>query len=231
LLTAQEWVSSRLGYRFNDAALLEAALTHRSAGPVNYERLEFLGDSVLNFVVAGLIFREFATAAEGELSRYRAALVSTQTLAGIAAELHLGDQLHLGSGELKTGGFRRESILADSLEALFGAVYLDGGVEAASRVIATLLRVRLAALPNADSLKDPKTRLQEVLQARGLPRPDYQLESSSGEPHDQWFVASCRVAALGLVEVGEGTSRRRAEQSAAQRVLGALIKSGEPADG
>lgn len=229
MLTAQEWVYSRLGYRFKDAALLEAALTHRSAGPVNYERLEFLGDSVLNFLVAALIFREFPRAAEGDLSRYRAALVSTPTLAGIAAELGLGDQLHLGSGELKTGGFRRESILADALEALFGAVYLDGGVEAVSQVIAMLLGARLAALPTADSLKDPKTRLQEVLQSRGLPRPDYRLESSTGEPHDQWFVASCKVDALGLLHVGEGTSRRRAEQSAAQRVLDALIKSGERA--
>ncbi len=222
MLTSAEWSESRLGYPFRDPALLDAALTHRSAGRGNYERLEFLGDAVLNFVVAVLVFQSYPDATEGDLSRYRAALVSGQTLAEIANELGLGDQLRLGSGELKTGGFRRESILADALEALFGAIYLDGGPQAAQAVIQGLLTDRVAELPEADELKDPKTRLQELLQGRGKPLPTYSVEDVSGEPHEHWFVASCDVEAYGLRERGEGTSRRRAEQAAAQRVLEAL---------
>jgi len=222
LPSAVEWAAKRLGHRFGDPALLDAALTHRSAGRSNYERLEFLGDSVLNFVVALLAFREYPDAEEGELSRYRAALVSSICLAEVAAELGLGEQLRLGSGELKSGGFRRSSILADSLEALFGAVYLDAGLEATSAVIAGLLAGRLRQLPAAEALKDPKTRLQEALQARSLPLPQYALEEVSGEAHEQWFAASCDVAALGLRGRGEGASRRKAEQAAAERVLVAL---------
>jgi ribonuclease-3 len=171
--TAREWVRDALGYECNDAALLEEALTHRSAGSSHNERLEFLGDAVLNFVVAKLVFDEFADADEGDLSRFRASLVSGETLAVIAAEIDLGSQLRLGSGELKSGGFRRKSILADALEALFGAVYLDGGFDAAARVIERLFVARLDRLPSAAELKDPKTRLQEALQARGLPLPSY----------------------------------------------------------
>ncbi len=221
-LTAGDWSARRLGYAFDDPALLEAALTHRSAGRANYERLEFLGDSVLNFVVAVLAFRRHPEASEGDLSRYRSALVSSRTLADVAAELDLGDQLRLGGGELKSGGFRRGSILADSLEAVIGAVYLDGGLERAQAVVEQLFAGRLAALPTAQDLKDPKTRLQEALQSRGLALPRYAMEEVSGEPHDQWFVASCEAEALGLRERGEGSSRRKAEQEAAQRVLAAL---------
>ena len=222
--SAGDWVESRLGYTFRDPALLDAALTHRSAGRANYERLEFLGDSVLNFVVAVLAFQSFPEASEGDLSRYRSALVSSRTLADMAAELKLGDQLRLGGGELKSGGFRRDSILADSLEAVFGAVYLDGGLEAAHGVIERLVATRLQNLPDAQELKDPKTRLQEELQSRGLALPRYAVEEVSGEPHDQWFVASCEVAALELRERGEGSSRRKAEQDAAQRVLAGLVR-------
>lgn len=229
MLTSGEWSETRLGYRFNDPALLEAALTHRSAGKQNYERLEFLGDAVLNFAVAGLVFAEYPDANEGDLSRYRAALVSGHSLAEAAARLGLGEQLRLGSGELKTGGFRRGSILSDSLEALFGAIYLDGGLEAARGVIGCLLADRLAGLPEARALKDPKTRLQELLQARGDGLPSYAVEDMSGEPHEHWFVASCEVAARGLRETGEGPSRRRAEQAAAQRVLDALAAREEEA--
>jgi ribonuclease-3 len=219
LLTAAAWAEARLGYAFRDPALLDAALTHRSASKHNYERLEFLGDSVLNFTTAVLLYGAYPDADEGDLSRYRATLVSGSSLAVVAAGLGLGDQLRLGSGELKTGGFRRGSILADALEALFGAVYLDGGMAAAREVIGRLFADRLGQLPGAQELKDPKTRLQELLQSRGLPLPAYAVEEVSGEPHDQRFVASCDVAALDVRARGEGSSRRRAEQEAAQRVL------------
>ena len=226
MLTSGEWSEARLGYRFGDPALLDSALTHRSAGRANYERLEFLGDSVLNFAVAVLVYRAYPEADEGDLSRYRASLVSGQSLAEAASELGLGEQLRLGSGELKTGGFRRSSILADALEALFGAVYLDGGFDAARSVIERLFASRLAQLPEARDLKDPKTRLQELLQGRGRRLPVYAVEDVSGEPHEHWFVASCEVEELSLRERGEGTSRRRAEQAAAERVLGQLSERG-----
>lgn len=222
MLQAAEWSARRLGYRFRDPALLEAALTHRSASRTNYERLEFLGDSVLNFAVALLAFRTFPAAPEGDLSRFRAALVSAPALAAIGVGLELGDQLRLGSGELKSGGFRRDSILADSLEAILGAIYLDGGIDAARDVVERLLGDQLRELPSAETLKDPKTRLQEVLQSRGLALPAYALEEVGGEPHAQWFVASCEVAGLALRATGRGSSRRRAEQEAAQHLLGAL---------
>jgi ribonuclease-3 len=224
LLTAGEWALARLGYGFRDPALLEAALTHRSAGRRNYERLEFVGDAVLNFAVAALLYRACPDADEGELSRYRAALVSGSSLAEVAAELRLGEQLRLGGGEMKSGGYRRSSILADAFEALLGAVYLDGGTDAASAVIEALFADRLGALPEAHELKDPKTRLQEQLQARGLPLPAYAVEAVSGEPHEQWFVARCEVGALDLQSLGEGSSRRRAEQEAARQVLETLSR-------
>jgi ribonuclease III, bacterial len=227
LQSADKWAEQRLGYRFRDPALLEAALTHRSASRVNYERLEFLGDSVLNFAVALLAFRAFPDAPEGDLSRYRAALVSAPSLAAVAGTLALGDQLRLGSGELKSGGFRRDSILADSLEAILGAIYLDGGLDAAGEVVERLLGHQLRDLPAAESLKDPKTRLQEALQSRGLPLPRYTLDEVGGEPHEQWFVASCEAAALSLRGTGRGSSRRRAEQEAAQKVLEALERDQE----
>jgi ribonuclease-3 len=224
LRNAADWAEHRLGYRFRDPALLEAALTHRSASRRNYERLEFLGDAVLNFVVAELAFAGFPEAPEGDLSRYRAAVVSAPSLAEVAGSLGLGDQLRLGSGELKSGGFRRDSILADCLEAVFGAIYLDGGLEPATTVIRGLLGERLSELPSAETLKDPKTRLQEELQSRGLALPRYALEEVGGEPHEQWFVASCEAAELGLRATGKGSSRRRAEQEAATRLLEAIAR-------
>lgn len=222
LKTAGEWLRDKLGYECRDPALLEAALTHRSAGSSHNERLEFLGDAVLNCVVARLVFDEFAAADEGDLSRFRASLVSGESLAVIAAEIDLGNQLRLGSGELKSGGFRRKSILADALEALFGAVYLDGGFEAAAGVVERLFVPRLDRLPSAAELKDPKTRLQEALQARGLPLPAYSVESISGEAHNQLFQVRCSVSSLGLKVSASGPSRRRAEQAAAQLLLSAL---------
>ena len=226
--TALEWQRDALGYECRDPALLEAALTHRSAGGPHNERLEFLGDAILNCVVAILVFREFGGADEGELSRFRASLVSGEALAAIAAEIGLGDQLRLGSGELKSGGFRRKSILADSLEAVFGAIYLDGGFEAAAKVIERLIVPRLDRLPSAAELKDPKTRLQEMLQARGLPLPVYTLDSVSGEAHNQLFAVSCSVDALGLKTHASGASRRRAEQAAAQLMIEQIQSSTSP---
>jgi ribonuclease III len=224
LKSPRDWLRDALGYECRDGALLEAALTHRSAGGVNNERLEFLGDAILNCVVAALVFREFASAAEGDLSRFRASLVNGEALAAIAAEISLGDQLRLGSGELKSGGYRRKSILADTLEALFGAIYLDGGFDAAAQVIERLMLVRLDKLPSAAELKDPKTRLQELLQARGLPLPNYAVESIAGEAHNQMFHVSCSVDALELKAMASGPSRRRAEQAAALLLLDACSR-------
>jgi len=217
--SSAEWLRDALGYDCRDAQLLEAALTHRSAGGAHNERLEFLGDAVLNCVVAMLLFREFAQADEGDLSRFRASLVSGESLAVIAGDLGLGDRIHMGSGELKSGGFRRKSILADALEAVLGAIYLDGGYDAAAAAVERVFVPRLANLPAAAELKDPKTRLQELLQSRGMPIPLYQVEAITGRSHEQTFRVSCVVDALSLAATGEGPSRRAAEQAAAKQVL------------
>ncbi len=216
---AAGWLAERLGVEFSDPALLERALTHRSFGPGNNERLEYLGDAVLTFVIAEMLYRGFPDASEGDLSRLRASLVSGEALAPIAASLGLGDQLRLGDGELKSGGQRRASILADALEAVFGAVFLDQGLGAARRVAERLFHPSIAALPAASDLKDSKTRLQEWLQGRGHALPAYSVLEVAGEPHDQRFRVRCDVPALALAAVAEGSSRRRAEQEAAQRIL------------
>ncbi len=213
------WLQERLGCSFTDAGLLVRALTHRSSGPDNNERLEYLGDAVLSFVVAEMLFESHPDASEGELSRFRASLVSGETLGAIALELGIGQYLHLGEGELKSGGQRRASILADALEALVGAVYLDRGLEAARALAARLLRQRLEELPGASELKDAKTRLQEWLQGRGLGLPEYTVMEISGEPHEQRFRVRCDVNGLAIAAEAEGSSRRRAEQEAAARVL------------
>jgi ribonuclease III len=213
------WLRERLDYEARDLALFRAALTHRSATGPNNERLEFLGDAVLNLVVAQHLYGLFPRAAEGDLSRLRSRVVSSEPLAQVAAGLGLGDTLQLGSGELKSGGFRRESILADALEALFGAIYLDGGLEAAAAVIVRLFATRIAALPEPEALKDAKTRLQEYLQSRSLALPHYAVLNVEGEDHAQTFEVSCEVPALGLHSRGRGLSRRRAEQQAAERML------------
>jgi len=216
------WVVNRLGYTPLDAALFTAALTHRSASAQNNERLEFLGDSVLNLIVSERLYQAFPRADEGDLSRLRARVVSREPLASIAQQLELGDALNLGSGELKTGGFRRESILADALEAVCGAVFLDGGLDAVRRVFAPLFEPRIAALPRAAELKDPKTRLQEYLQGRGLPLPNYVVETIEGDPHEQLFTVSCVLESLGIHAQGQGSNRRRAEQEAAEKALRAV---------
>jgi len=216
---AAGWLAERLGVDLSDPALLARALTHRSHGSVNNERLEYLGDAVLSFLVAEMLFLRFPDASEGELSRFRASLVSGEALAATAASLGLGEQLRLGEGEMKSGGHRRATILADALEAVVGAVYLDLGIEAARQVAARLFEAAIDRLPSASELKDPKTRLQEWLQGRGLPLPDYTVLEVSGEPHDQRFSVRCDIPALALSAVADGSSRRRAEQEAAQRIL------------
>jgi ribonuclease-3 len=214
-----EPLQQRLHYRFADLDLLERALTHRSVGGGNNERLEFLGDGVLNFVIAEEVFRRRPVATEGELSRLRANLVNKPSLASLARDLGLGEQVRLGTGELKSGGHRRDSILADGLEAIFGAVYLDGGFAAAQEVITRVYRDRLADLPDLDQLKDPKTRLQEHLQAGGMPLPDYEVVEVTGQAHAQVFRVSCRIADVEAVTLGEAGSRRKAEQAAAHAML------------
>lgn len=220
--TLGDWLQRHLGYRCRDAALFEAALTHRSAAGLHNERLEFLGDAVLNCVIAMLVYREFATANEGDLSRFRASLVSGEALAQLATELDLGAWVRLGSGELKSGGFRRKSILADTLEAVFGAIYLDAGFDAAAEVIERLFSPRVQRLPTAAELKDPKTRLQEALQSRGMGLPEYAVVTVTGAPHAQLFTVSCKVVATDIEARAEGGSRRAAEQSAAQVALECL---------
>lgn len=216
------WLRAELGYEPHDLALFRAALTHRSAPGPNNERLEFLGDAVLNLVVAHHLFSRFPEASEGDLSRLRARVVSGDPLAEIAASLNLGQALQLGSGELKTGGFRRQSILADAFEAVCGALYIDGGLAVAEGVIARLIEPRIAALPAPHELKDAKTRLQEYLQSRGLTLPRYRVERVEGEAHAQTFHVTCEVPALRLSGEGSGSSRRRAEQEAAERILSDL---------
>jgi ribonuclease-3 len=217
---ATRWLAERLGVEFSDPGLLARALTHRSHGGANNERLEYLGDAVLSFIVAEMLFRRYPEASEGELSRYRASLVSGETLAALAGQLGLGELLRLGDGEMKSGGRRRATILADGLEAIFGAVYLDQGLGAARRAAERLFHRLLAELPSAAELKDPKTRLQEWLQGRGQAPPSYTVLEVSGEPHDQRFRVRCEVPGLALAAEADGSSRRRAEQEAAQRILG-----------
>jgi ribonuclease III len=213
------WLQDRLGYEPRDLSLFRTALTHRSASGANNERLEFLGDAVLNLVIAQHLYAAFPQAAEGDLSRLRARLVSREPLAEVAVTLGLGEALQLGSGELKSGGFRRESILADALEAVCGALFLDGGLTAVEPVIARLFAPRIAALPEPQKLKDAKTRLQEYLQSRNLALPLYAVLNIEGEDHAQTFEVSCEVPDLGRRVQGRGSSRRRAEQEAAERML------------
>ncbi len=212
-----------LSYRFRDPALAQLALTHRSIGKPNNERLEFLGDALLGAVIAELLYEVHPKASEGELSRLRAQLVNGQALADVARELQLGDELKLGSGELKTGGFRRDSILADAFEALVAAVYLDGGFDACREVLRGLFGERVSALRK--SSKDAKTRLQEYLQAGGWPLPQYDLLASHGEDHAKTFDIRCAIdEPLPLSAQTHGESRRSAEQDAAEIVLVQLLE-------
>ncbi len=215
-------LARKLGYEFSDTGLFELALTHRSCGKKNNERLEFLGDSILNFVIADDLFVRFPQAREGQLSRLRARLVKGETLAEIARELQLGDYLRLGSGELKSGGYRRDSILADAVEAIIGAIYLDSDLDTSRGFILNWYAERLGQLDLNETQKDSKTQLQEFLQSRRAALPQYELTSVEGEAHAQTFHIRCEVELLNNATEGHGSSRRQAEQEAARQALIAL---------
>jgi ribonuclease-3 len=208
-----------LGYEFTDSRLLETALTHRSSAGQNNERLEFLGDAVLAFVIAEHLYRRFPDATEGVLTRMRASLVRRETLAGVARELGLGEHIRLGGGERKSGGWRRDSILSNTVESLIGAVYLDGGIDRCRSFVLKLLARRLDGLSDTEPSKDPKTSLQEFLQARRRPLPIYSVIEESGEDHARLFRVRCLIEDSGQSVVGEGRSKRSAEQSAASMAL------------
>lgn len=209
----------KIDYSFKDESLLTEALTHRSVGSVNNERLEFLGDSILNFVVAEQLFNLLPKAREGDLSRLRASVVKKESLVEIAKTLQLGDYLSLGSGELKSGGFRRESILADAVEAIIGAVLKDAGFEKAQTLILSLCENKIQQTIVEGPEKDAKTQLQEYLQSRRYRLPDYQVTDISGKAHQQSFSVDCFIKELDITTQGEGRSRRIAEQDAAQKAL------------
>lgn len=209
----------KLGYTFNHQELLQQALTHRSASSKHNERLEFLGDSILSFVIANALYHRFPRVDEGDMSRMRATLVRGNTLAELAREFDLGECLRLGPGELKSGGFRRESILADTVEALIGGVFLDSNIQTVEQLILNWYKTRLDEISPGDKQKDPKTRLQEYLQGRHLPLPSYLVVQVRGEAHDQEFTIHCQVSGLSEPVVGTGSSRRKAEQAAAEQAL------------
>ncbi len=220
---AESWLEKTLQYRFQNALLLQQALTHRSATNHNYERLEFLGDAVLDFVVSEAVYLARPEASEGDLSKLRASLVKDESLAELALELGLGEHLILGSGERKTGGHRRGSILADALEAIFGAVFLDAGFDAAKALINRVYAERYRELPDVGDLRDSKTRLQEWLQARKMALPKYELVDVSGQDHKRRFSVTCTVVEESMVTDGESTTRRKAEQDAARKMNDLLI--------
>lgn len=208
-----------IDYRFKTPSLLQTALTHRSHSTPHYERLEFIGDSILNAVIAHQLYERFPDVPEGDMSRLRANLVRQETLHQLALSISLGTYIRLGEGELKSGGISRPSILADALEAVFGAIWLDGGFESASRVISALYEKLLAAIVPGRPIKDAKTRLQELLQGQRLPLPKYSLTSTDGEAHAQVFTVACDIERLQLRTEGRGGSRRAAEQMAAEKAL------------
>ncbi|MBF9001631.1 MULTISPECIES: ribonuclease III [Vibrio] len=212
-------LEKKLGYTFQNSELINLALTHRSANGKHNERLEFLGDSILSFVVADDLYHRFPKVNEGDMSRMRATLVRGNTLAELGREFGLGDYLKLGPGELKSGGYRRDSILADAVEAIIGAIYLDSDIEVVRGIILSWYKSRLESIQPGVSQKDPKTRLQEFLQGRRKPLPVYTVTNIKGEAHNQEFTVSCEVAGVGEPVIGKGTSRRKAEQAAAETAL------------
>lgn len=209
----------KLGYKFQDMSLLRQALTHRSYGVENNERLEFLGDALLGFIIAQQLFARYPEMPEGDLSRLRANLVNREVLAGLSEMLGIHQYMHLGPGEVKSGGARRRSILSNSVEALIGAIYLDGGMSACERTVLAWYEDRLKKVDDEGPRKDPKTTLQECLQAQKLPLPSYTILKMGGREHQQIFSVRCQVKGLKISAVGEGTNRRRAEQSAAEKFL------------
>ncbi|OGT38110.1 MAG: ribonuclease III [Gammaproteobacteria bacterium RIFCSPHIGHO2_12_FULL_37_14] len=214
----------KLDYQFKQPKILKLALTHRSKGGEHNERLEFLGDAIVNFVIAEILYQQFSSATEGELSRWRATLVNRDTLGDLAKEFDLGRYLYLGPGEQRSGGNTRHSILSCTMEAVIGAVYLDGGFDAVRAKILSWYAPLLQSLSSAASHKDPKSQLQEYLQSRRLPLPLYKVDGTEGEAHQQLFTVSCQVEGVEKKSLGKGTSRRRAEQEAAQMMLEVLKK-------
>jgi len=216
-------LENKLGYTFQNKDLLTRAITHRSAGARHNERLEFLGDSILSLVIAEVLFYRFPNVSEGDMSRMRATLVREKTLAELAREFALGEYLILGPGELKSGGYRRESILADTVEALIGAIYLDSNLDSIRTLLLTWYNNRLDNIRPGAEQKDPKTRLQEFLQGRRRPLPSYSVTDVKGEAHNQQFTVECVIDGADNAFVGVGSSRRKAEQSAAERALEHLV--------
>jgi len=214
-----EKLFKNLGYSFKDRDLLKAALTHRSVKAANNERLEFLGDSIVNFIIAEVLYSHYAHSKEGELTRYRSLLVKGETLAALAKELEIGQYLLLGTGELKTGGRNRESILADSLEAVIAGIYHDGGMDICRQCVLSWYGSRIEQLSEIRNSQDPKTQLQEFLQSRGQGLPIYTVVVVRGKAHEQIFVVSCKIKTLDKLIQAEGSSRRRAEQQAAAMML------------
>ena len=219
-------LQERLGHHFTDAGLLERALTHRSAAPAHNERLEFLGDAVIELVVTEWLYRSMPMRSEGELTRLRAGLVRRESLAELARELSLGPALRLGSGELKSGGRHRDSILADGFEALIGALYLDAGLTTCRDILLSLVEPRIGEPRAARARKDPKTRLQEWLQGRGMALPAYTVVEVRGEEHEREFRVECALCDLERAATASGSSRRRAEQAAAALILERLEDDG-----
>lgn len=215
-------MTDRLGHRFEKPELLQQALRHRSAGSPHNERLEFLGDALVNLVIAEALYQRWPKADEGTLTRARASLVRESSLAELARQLELGERLELGPGEMKSGGHRRDSILADAVEAVIGAIHLDAGFDTCREVVLGWFESSLAELPTGKAEKDPKTRLQEWLQGRQLPRPNYRLLETTGDDHARVFHVACETAEPPLQEQAEASSLRAAEQLAAERVLATL---------
>lgn len=212
-------LQKKIGYQFADLGLLKQALTHRSAAKIHNERLEFLGDGILNLAMAEALYHQFPKCNEGELSRMRATLVREQTLADLARQFELGDYIALGSGELKSGGFRRASILADAVEAVIGAMSLDSDLINAINKVREWYQPLLQQIKPGENQKDPKTRLQEYLQAKRLPLPSYEVTNIKGEAHCQTFTVECNVPNLDRTFIGVAGSRRKAEQAAAEQIL------------
>jgi len=220
-------LTKKLGYEFNEPSLLVQALTHRSAKGAHNERLEFLGDSILGFVIAEALFDKFPKHDEGDLTRMRSSLVKGVTLAEVARDFNLGECLILGPGELKSGGHRRESILEDAIEAIIGAVYLDSNIDRCKALILDWFEKRLTVIKPGNEQKDPKTRLQEFLQGRKIPLPSYEVIDTSGQSHNQEFTVRCQTSVVNEDVVAKGTSRRKAEQAAAQQILALIDKNNE----
>jgi len=216
-------LSKKLGYTFNDQSLLLQALTHRSAKGAHNERLEFLGDSILGFIIAETLYDKFPKQNEGELTRMRSSLVKGVTLAEIARDFNLGEFLILGPGELKSGGHRRDSILEDAVEAIIGAVYIDSDIYTCKDLVLSWFTERLDVIKPGQEQKDPKTRLQEYLQGRKIPLPQYDVIDTSGQSHNQEFTVRCTTKELAIEVVTKGTSRRKAEQAAAEKVLEVIL--------